>query len=774
MIRLYFLLVCLLCISQIIVSQITGTWKPYLAYNNTTAIAETNNRVFAVADGSLFSYGKEDNAITYYSKVNGLNDNEIIQIGFNPDLNTLLIIYSNGNIDLWGEQGIYNLPYLKNSTNITNKTVNDFFFYKEYAYLSTEFGIMVINMKRNEITDTYKLNQPVYSLCIKDNQLYAATSTGILKGSLNDNLLDKDNWHPHPLVNTIGQNIRKLAIFQGVLCFFVKQNGVFYQQNDGTIKNIQIDSSIKNMVIQNGKLIIYTNSQLHIYSTLTVGNTVKIEPINAVSSLKKADTYWIASGTTGIKGIRKKGTSNDFDMILQGTNDETCFPKRNLNYFMTTANHTLFIAGGGRWTNRYNNPGTLMIYDRDKWFNLDEQKINKLANIVCKDYTGIAINPTDPEHYFVSVYGEGILEFKKNELIRLHDHKNSTLSSIFPGASYENNYVRIGSISFDNKGNLWATNCEVNDAVKVLKADGKWTTIHFNKLTNNGATYMIDKILITSTGRKWINIPYNTYAGIFVFDDKGTIDNIPDNNTELYRSFRENGKDNQELNGCFCAVEDKTGIVWIGTGRGPVICTNPNGEITNLPFTRIIRPSNDGTGSGYAFLDGQRVNALAVDGGNRKWIGTESSGVFLVSEDGMETLANFTTDNSPLLSNTIHSLAINEQTGEVFIGTDKGLISYKGDAIEGSEDYSNVYAYPNPVRPEMQDQVIITGLMENSYVKITDLNGHLLFQGKSAGGMITWNCRNKKGSRVATGTYLVLSSTPDSGESVVTKIMVVK
>lgn len=774
MTRLSSILVCLFCISQIIISQSAGTWKPYLAYNNTTAVTETNNHIFAVADGSLFSYSKEDNAITYYSKKNGLNDNQIIQIGFNPDTNTLLIIYSNGNLDLWGEEGIHNLPYLKNSANITNKAVNDLFFYNEYAYLSTEFGILVVNMKKNEITDTYKLNQSVYSVCVKDAEIYAATSTGILKGSLNDNLLDINNWQIHPITNINSKNIRKLVMFNEMLCFYVKQSGAYYQQHDGTTKSILVNNAIKNMAFQNEKLILYTNSRLYIYSSLTTSHSVETETINGVSSFKKADTYWIASGTAGLKGIKKKNTSDEYDVILQGTNDETSSPKRNLNYFMTFDENKLFIAGGGRWTNRYNNPGTLLIYDTNKWFNLDEQKVNKLANIVCKDYTGIAIDPADPEHYFVSVYGEGILEFNKNEFVKLHNHQNSTLSSIFPGASYENEYIRIGGITFDKKGNLWATNCEVNDVVKVLKADGKWTTIHFNKLSNSGASYMIDKILITSKGRKWINIPYSNYAGIFVFDDKGTIDNITDENTELYRSFQENGKENQELNGSFCAVEDKTGIIWIGTGRGPVICTNPNSDITNLSFTRIIRPTNDGSGSGYAFLDGQRVNAIAVDGGNRKWMGTESSGIFLVSEDGMETIANFTTDNSPLLSNTIHTLAINQQSGEVFIGTDKGLISYMSDATQGSEDYSDVYAYPNPVRPEMQDHVTVTGLMENSNVKITDLNGNIIYQGKSAGGTFTWNCRNGKGGRVATGIYLVLSATPDSKESVVTKILVVK
>ena len=163
-----------------------------------------------------------------------------------------------------------------------------------------------------------------------------------------------------------------------------------------------------------------------------------------------------------------------------------------------------------------------------------------------------------------------------------------------------------------------------------------------------------------------------------------------------------------------------------------------------------------------------------VDNGNRKWIGTDGSGVYVLSEDNQEIVHQFNTSNSPLLSDKIYSIEINENTGEVFIGSDKGLVSYKGEATKGKDDYSDVYAYPNPVRPEHRDKVTITGLMDNSIVKITDLNGNLVYQTKSLGGQAIWNCRNTKGVRVASGVYLVLSATEDSKESIVTKIAVIK
>ena len=270
-----------------------------------------------------------------------------------------------------------------------------------------------------------------------------------------------------------------------------------------------------------------------------------------------------------------------------------------------------------------------------------------------------------------------------------------------------------------------------------------------------------------------VNVPYGNESGILIFDDNGTIDDTGDDEHRFVKTFSDiNGT--IDASGYFCITEDKNGQVWIGTNRGPIYCTNPKAKLEEIRCSRVIRPADEINDVPYNFLDGEQINAIAVDGGNRKWIATQSSGVFLVSEDGMETIENFTTANSPLPSNQINSLTINQLTGEVFIGTENGLVSYMGDATEGKEDYSNVYAYPNPVRPEHSDRVTIVGLMNDSNVKITELRGNIIYQGKSAGGTFTWDCRSRKGGRVATGVYLVLSATPEAKESVVTKIMVVK
>ncbi|WP_293715092.1 two-component regulator propeller domain-containing protein [uncultured Parabacteroides sp.] len=770
----YTLLLICITVPYIIAQKSVGEWNTYLAYYTTTKITEGNNHVYAVADGSLYSYNKEDNSITHYSRQTGLSDNDIDHIIFNPEVNTLLITYSNGNIDLLGENGVYNLSYLLDNSSVTNKTINNIYLYKEFAYLSTDFGIIVLNMNKKEVKDTYKLNKVIYSVAINNDHIYAASATGLIYASLDSNLLDYNEWSTYTLSSSEFDidSISQICFFQNNLCLFANQNtknkrGIYHQQADGTVRSLLKNDDLKDMVLQNNKLMSYTNSDLYIYSSLTDKDVVNVGIINNVTSLKSPNTFWIASGSNGIKGIQKK--NNNYEVVLSNTNNDTEYPKRNYNYFMTTHENKLLVIGGGRWTDRSGRPGTFMEYEDGKWYNFDENEINKKFRYFW-DYTGIAVDPKDPEHYFISSYGEGIAELKDKEAIQLYTYKNSALDTVVGNGLNPFDYTRIGGITFDKAGNLWATNCEVSKVLKVLKTDGTWASFKFNDFMN---VRMADKITITSDNRKWINVPYGNESGILIFDDNGTIDDTNDDEHRYIKSFSDiNGT--IDASGYFCITEDKNGQVWIGTNRGPIYCANPKAKLEEIRCSRVIRPADEINDVPYNFLDGEQINAIAVDGGNRKWIATQSSGVFLVSEDGMETIENFTTTNSPLPSNQINSLAINQLTGEVFIGTEKGLVSYMGDATEGKEDYSDIYAYPNPVRPEHNDHVTIVGLMNDSNVKITDLKGNIIYQGKSAGGTFTWDCRSRKGGRVATGVYLVFSATPEAKESVVTKIMVVK
>jgi len=749
------------------------SFRTHLAYYNSSKIAEGNNLVYAVTNGSLLSYNKTDHSVVYYSRQTGLSDNAITNIAYNSKTNSLIIIYKNGNIDLMNENGtIYNISHLLNNTSFNIKDVNNIDIFENTAYLSMQFGVIALDMNKKEIKDTYRIiNDNIFSVSILNNDIYATTIKGIYKSSLNTNLVDIANWNPYtPVSNT--DTIIKTTVFNNNLCFLIKNKGVYYQDTNGTVKTLFNNNALTNLKAENGKLIALTKTNAYLFSSFSTPDNINLGTVNDITSLKEANTFWVATGSTIMKGI-KKNNSGSYDIFLSELNKEG--PRDNTHFYMQTHQNKLLTVGGGFLTNSYLNKGIFSIYEDGNWFNFDESKIQYGSTPYYtspKDFTSIACIDTDPVTYYIGCYGNGLLEIKGEET-KVYNINNSALESATSTNQYM--YTRISGLAVDKNNNLWVTNPSPNNPpVKVLKPDGSWVTFAFKESFRNSDR--MDKILITSKDHKWLNSPYNVVngdpAGLFIFKDN---DLSEDNSQAIYISNLIN-TDGENIGASTfrCMVEDKKGNVWVGTNKGPVYTTVPANALENparFYFNQIKRTNEGGN---YIFLNNELVNAIAVDGGNRKWIGTESSGVFLVNEDGTETIYNFTTDNSPILSNRIISLAINQLTGEVFIGTENGLVSFMSEGSEGKSDYSEVSAYPNPVRPEDHDKVTITGLMTDSNVKITDISGNLIYQAKSVGGQLIWNCRNHKGSRVATGIYLVIASNADGNESVATKIMVIK
>ena len=768
-IKSFLIIITTLLLSQTFAAQ-NNKWTTYLAYSEAAGVAETNERVYVVANGALYSYGKSDKEIILYSKQNGLSDTDISLIKYNPDHRMLIIIYSNGNIDLYSEDGINNMPFLKNATNIQSKSVNDIYFNGRFAYLSTDFGIVVVNLERKEIADTYRLNKSVNSICIMGDKIIASTDEGLMHAALKDNLLDASVWTKRPL-SIEGLNnsdtISRICLFDNHLVICVDGDGLYYESPEGETKRLIQQVYMKDVTVQSGEMIAYTrDNRIYIYSDINKYISVRTGSVNGVASLKGDGKYWIASDVSGLVGI-ERGSDNNFNTIVSDIIINS--PKRNFNTFMTIFdNRKLLIAGGDRASARSWRPGTLMIYEDEEWYNFDEmianREIIKLIGEYSRDYMGVAVDPDDENHYYIATYGEGVIELKDNEFVKLHNMDNSTLTAT---DGIDKNYVRVGSVCFDKNKNLWAMNCLTQNPINVLKANGEWVSLYYAPINKADK---IDKMLITSKGHKWVNVPYDN-PGIFVLDDNNTIDNTSDDRYNYFRTFKDAQNNNIPASEYLCMAEDKSGTIWIGTNIGPIRCTSPADAIERPESLKCSRLARDGE---YYFLSGESVTAIAVDVDNQKWIGTASQGVFLINADGSETIYNFNEDNSPLLSNTINSIAINDETGEVFFGTNNGLISYKSGVKNGVSAFSDVYAFPNPVRPEFNDKVTITGLKNNTNVKITDINGHLIYQGRAIGSQMEWNCRNISGNRVATGIYLVLAATQDASESVVTKIAVVK
>jgi ligand-binding sensor domain-containing protein len=760
-------------ISQFPVAQQKSDWKAHLAYNDAQQVEEANNHVFVLADGALYSYSKKNSEIILYSRQNGLNDTEISIIRYSPDNSLLVIVYSNGNIDLLDKDGISNMPDLKNTSSVQNKGVYDIFFKENLAYLSTDFGITVLNLVKREVWETYKLDIKVLSACIAGEKIYAATENGIYYADTKTNLLDKGNWSETGMPDMV--NIVHICLFNGQITVCKKDAGLYYFSPGSTeVKTLLNHYGIKGMSLENNELLAHSDSEIYIFKTLESDYaSLNAGNVKDITSLKDDGKYWIAAGTDGLAGIEQTG-GNEFTEFVSGLQINS--PQKNYDYFMTMyKDDKLLITGGGRLLNRYSRPGVFMIYRDNNWYNFDENIVNQhtlnLLNTKVMDYMCVAVDPDDEEHYYIATYGEGVVEIKNSEFVNIFNLNNSTLESALPNEPvYNKNFVRIGSCVFDKNKNLWIVNSQARDIIKVLKSDGSWSSLYYRQISYADK---VDKIMITSRGHKWVNVPYNN-AGIFVFDDRGTIDDVSDDICNFFTAFKDaqNNAGGMIIASQYLSMaEDRTGTVWIGTNTGLLKCTSPAQAIDNpelLAFSRLVRD-----GDAY-FLNGESVTAIAVDADNNKWIGTGNSGVFLINDDGSETIYDFTAENSPLLSNTIQSIAINSKTGEVFFGTDKGLVSFNSGIKSGSAVFSDVYAFPNPVRPDFNDKVTITGLSNNTNVKITDISGVLIYQAKAVGNRIVWNCHNLSGNRVATGIYLVIASTPNASESVVTKIAVVK
>jgi hypothetical protein len=410
--------------------------------------------------------------------------------------------------------------------------------------------------------------------------------------------------------------------------------------------------------------------------------------------------------------------------------------------------------------NIYNGDG-LFSFINEEWVTHNKSNTPFLDSIY--DFITVKVNPANPANAFAGSWSRGIVEFNNQSLTHVYDASNSTLTSNQP---YGPNYrIRVGGICFDDNGNLWVTNSGVNTALNVKKSVGGWKSFNFSGYVSNSE---VGNLIIDKNNYKWIILPRNN--GILVFDDNNTIDDISDDHIKKLSTATGNGA--LPSNNVYSIALDNDGEVWVGTDKGIAVFYNPENVFSgnNFDSQQILV---DQEGFIQPLLESEIVTTIAIDGDNRKWIGTQRAGVFLMSADGTEQLIHFTEDDSPLFSNTITCISIDQKTGEVFFGTDKGIISYKGTATKGDTEYTDVVVYPNPVTEDYNGYIAIKGLVTNADVKITDISGTLIYQTIAEGGQAVWNGKNYNGDRAKTGVYLVFCSNSDGSKTLVTKIMIV-
>ena len=350
-------------------------------------------------------------------------------------------------------------------------------------------------------------------------------------------------------------------------------------------------------------------------------------------------------------------------------------------------------------------------------------------------------------------------------LFRSLIRSNSSLESI----TSDEYLIKIGGLAFDKSGNLWVANSHAENPFSVKLTNGTWYRFPYKSYVNN---VLVGDIVVTRNNHKWVILPRASGGGLFVFDEKGTYTNFSDDKYKKISIADQNGT--PISNDVYSIAEDHDGQIWVGTNKGVVVYYNPENVFTGANFyAQQIKVPNEIQGQANYLLETETVTAIAIDGANRKWIGTQNAGVFLMSPDGITQIHHFNTDNSPLLSNNILSIAIDGKSGEVFFGTANGIISYRSTATEGAEEFDEVLVFPNPVKPGYEGLITIKGLITNANVKITDITGNLVFETRAEGGQAIWNGKNLSGEKVHTGVYLVFSTNEDGSKSNVTKLMLV-
>ncbi len=692
---IYTILSLILSLSSTIKAE-DGDWKIYASFHHPTKAIKIGKRYFVLANGdqgarnfsynthldnyqNLYVFDSEDSSLGTYNKSNALSDYGIYDIAYSKTTNKIIIIYTNGNIDIMNSHGgCDNLPDFKNKA-LANKTIREINVTKDKAYISTGSGIIVINLNKVYIENFYNLGYEIISTKVSESNIYAKTATGIYVGNKDKNLLDSSNW---------------------------------ILKSEGELRN---DAN---------------------YTSIINENANDIEALEYVSR------------------------------IIPDS------PLRNYCYKLNMVGERLLIAGG----NWYYNPErdlyrpTVMMYENDKWSAFDEiEAIKGTSERLFTNVTDVVQDPNDATHHFLSTKGGGVFEFKNFKFTKHYGYGNSPLKTIIENNPY---YVRITGLQYDHDGNLWMLNNYTDTIIRILTKNGKWIGKYYSQIEKFET---FDNIMFDSRHYAWINSRRTTnsgsLAGILVIDTK-------ENNHVFINSFNnQDGNSVDMVDEWYCATEDIDGAVWLGNNRGLFVSNNPKKLFEKDYYLTQIKVSrNDGTNLADYLLADVGVKCIAIDGGNRKWIGTTNNGVYLISADGQEIIEHFTKDNSPLISDNINDIAINGKTGEVFIATGVGLCSYMGSAIDPSEtmEDNTLKVYPNPVRPENNSEVHITGLMYNSDVKIVSAAGRLVYSGTSIGGKFTWNCCNQSGKKCNSGIYYALCTDENGQKGACAKILIIQ
>ncbi|HVZ25634.1 MAG TPA: two-component regulator propeller domain-containing protein [Sediminibacterium sp.] len=737
-----------------------GEWRDHLNYQQAFQIVQGDQLYCAVSD-ALFAIDAQDN-ITRYNKTTGLSDVPIACIGWDAGQQQLLIAYTNSNLDFLRGSSVSNLPDIARSSFPGNKSIQSIYCNNGFAYLGTGLGIIVINLVKQEVRDTWVigangLQTPVHA-CISDgNTLYAATDEGLKSIALSDPLpANFLHWQNISLSSALGagpvNNI--FALNQQLIA---RKNDSLWIQSANQWHLLYADTAwpIIEAAASAGKItvcqrksngasrVIILNPSGLIEKTIAQSNVISYPRMALLSG---GDT-WVADQYGGL--ARFNSTVTRF--IPNG-------PPGTADGDLLAANGSIYAAAGSvnaSWNYQYNRNG-LYFFQHDSWMYKNAANTPLLDSVL--DFISLAFNKADSSLWAGS-YGGGLLRLDQQGNIQLFKQNSSLQPAIGDAGSY-----RVSGLAFDEQGNLWISNYGAAQDLQLHKPDGSWIAIPIPFSHTENA---IGQIVIDDQQQLWIQSPKGN--GVFCYNPGKQADNLQDDQWKYFRAG--SGSGNLPINNVLCLVKDKDGFIWVGTDQGIGIIT-----CTNSPFSNSCEASlpvvQQDQFAGYLFRD-EVVQCMAVDGANRKWVGTKN-GVWLISADGQQIIYRFSAENSPLLSDDIRKIAIDPNSGEVFLATSNGICSFRSTATAPvvNPDKNTVLVFPNPVPPGYQGTIAIRGLADNSLVKITDLSGRLVFQTRSLGGQAVWNGKNYLGHIIASGVYLVVVRDDAGNEKIATKVVI--
>ena len=750
---------CLLLAQQ---NKSIGTWKQHLPLNSSYSIAYSENYIYTSTGNSILKYDKNTKAVEILDKTNSLSEIAIGKIAFDPNTSTLVIMYTSSSIDLYNEKEntIFTINDIKNKTITGSKSLNNIFINEGLAYISTGFSIQVIDLVKQEFKEAYYLGGvggyvECYDVSIFNNNIYVCTKEGLKFISKNNpGILNSLNWQNINLTGVIPNQIPQFTeVFNNKL--YLLQKDSLYSYDGIAWINLGSDKYwiTKDMIATTTELIL---TQWKDSASIILGNRTKKYPITMLPEFFQSnEIYRPLQCLKDINGYYYYADEWRGLAVVDGekvTVVKINSPKYSSTFYLKMDKEKLYVAAGSH-NGSFNytfNAGGFSTYENGWWNTFDFTNTPILNNVF--DIISITPDSKSNKTYFSSLLNGLIIYDGTN--YTLYDHTNSILEQALGDPR-----SRVSDVKIDKNGNAIILNNGAPNPIKAIDKNGNWYT-----LNGTPGVQDIKRLIIDQNDQLWISVNKGTSLMVV---DKGDIATTSDDKSITLGIGIGNGAlPNATV---LSMVEDLEGDIWVGTGAGIAIfyCASNILSANGACDAQKILVQRDGYNE-YLF-EKQAVRALAIDGANRKWVGT-TNGAWLISADGKDEILNFNTVNSPLPSNEIFDITVDNITGEVYFATAAGLISYRGDATFGGIEHENVLVYPNPVRPDYTGPIAVKGLVNDANIKITDIAGGLIWQGKANGGQAIWDGKNYNGVKAKTGIYLVYSLSDDGKEHFCAKI----